>query len=112
MTPRNNASELFKNAAPQETPMPDNGLLQKQIDHARVTRVETVSIEDDQKFRNLVRHVLNPHEALGSFISRTGLSRVQAENMTPGEITTFVQQQAVNAANEPGAPSYRVRFQN
>lgn len=73
------------------TPAQEGAALREMIDYALRNRLRTVSMEDDQEFRELVRHCLKPGEKLGEFTSRTGLGKgnILAQNMTPSQIKDF-----------------------
>jgi hypothetical protein len=79
-----------------------NDRLQRQMEHARVTPVRSISIEDDQEYRTILveADVLNGR-SLGEFAGNIGLSKAQAQSMSKEQIVAFVRQAEENLANGP-----------
>jgi hypothetical protein len=105
MTPTNNAVELFRKCIPGQPVVqgPPGAQVVAELLERR-TKFKTVSIEDDLAFRNAVQHVLKPKQLLSEFVALTGLGPAQAGSMTPEEITAFVLQAELNAAEDPNSP--------
>jgi hypothetical protein len=85
---------------PQEPVQIDSGRLQAEINAAKITPVKTFNINDDPELVALVAHELRRGETLGEFVSRTGLSKAQASQMTKSQISSFCLQADKNNAEE------------
>lgn len=70
-------------------PAMEGQTLDRIVDAAAAAPMRSVSIEDDQEFRALVKH--EPGEKLGEFVTSCGLGRaiILAQHMTADQIAAF-----------------------
>ena len=65
---------------------------------AKCNKMLPLDPNDDYDFRHRIEHVLQKNEKLMEFVSRTGLSKNQALNMSKSQISAFVAQAEANNA--------------